>query len=201
MSNTNDIKTLRELPAPTLFLLKKVISDECDRKVKGTKVRREELGQHKAEFEVNETIEFKLEGTVKVGESSPDAVKANKAKPWHLAAIALTEANKYAIALLEANKALEAVGAAGIDVDKVVATAKAAGHESALDFETIVALAEDVDEKTAKEIEAETKAVVKLLKEETRGFKCGPVKPANCVAVITSRKGAASEADASEAAE
>jgi hypothetical protein len=205
MSNT--IKTLRSLPAPTLFLLNKLVGDECKRQEKvgdkKVKVRREELGQHKAEFEVDETIEFSLQGTVKVGESSPDAVKANVAKPWNLVAITLGEANKYAIALLEANKALEALGAVGIDVAKAAEAAKAAGHTSTLSLETIVAAAEDVDEATAKEIEAETKAVLKLLKAETKGFKFGSVRPTNCVAVITSRTagGVFAKADACEAAE
>ena len=94
---------LTTLPAPALVLLKKALADECDRKEDGVKVRREELGQHAGEFEVDETLVLDLKGIVKVSESSPDAINAQKAKPWNLFCVALLRMNAYAQAIYQLN--------------------------------------------------------------------------------------------------
>lgn len=132
--------TLRDLPAPALHLLKKLITDEC-------KDRRDSLGTLKAEYEVDQTVVLHVDGTVRVAKSSPDAIIAQKAKPFALLAVALQEANKQ----------LEAAGLVGIDLKKVVE------------------MAENVDSELVKKAEKAAKAHLKAIKEETRGFKYGAV--------------------------
>jgi hypothetical protein len=138
MSNTNN--PLSTLPTPTLKVIAKLASDEV-------KTRREDLGQVKAEFAVDQTVVLRATGTVKVAKSTPDAIIAQKAKPWALLAAAVEEANRR----------LEAAGATGIDLDR------------------IVELAESVNPELAKEAEKKAKAKLAEIKEEVRDFKWGGV--------------------------
>lgn len=132
---------LKNLNTATLHLLKKLIADAC------TDERREQLGQSKGLFSVKETVTLNVEGEVKVENSCTDAIIAQKAKPWNL----------FAIALQEANRQLVAAGAAGIDLDR------------------IVALAENADPKVIKKAKADTKVAIAGIKEEVRGFRWGRV--------------------------
>lgn len=143
------MENLSNLPAPILHLLKKLVSDEC-------KVRREELGQVKGEFSVDETVVLTCKGTIKVSKSTPDAIIAQKAKPWALLA-ALME---------EANRRLEAAGKVGIDLEK------------------IVEMAETVDPDLAKEAEKKAKAKLVEIKDEVRGFKWGGVRAEGEAALV-----------------
>lgn len=137
------MKNLSNLSAPALHLLKKLVTDEC-------KERREDLGQTKAEFEVDETIVLHTKGIVKVSKSTPDAIIAQRAKPWHL----------FTALLEEANAQLEAAGAVGIDLKKVVA------------------MAEAVDPDLAKKAKEAADTEVAAIKDEVRDFKWGSVRPA-----------------------
>lgn len=147
---------LNNMNAATLHLLKKLIADAC------TDERREELGQSKGLFTVKETVTLNVEGEVRVDSSSPDAIIAQKAKPWDL----------FAVALEEANKQLAAAGVAGIDLKR------------------IVELAENADSKLVKKAKAETKKAIAEVKEEVRGFRWGRVIVKGSVEKETGAKGA-----------
>lgn len=147
MSNSNN--PLNALPVSTL----KVIAKLADDAVKG---RREEFGQVKGEFSVDQTVVLRATGTVSVSKSSPNAIIAQKAKPWALLAVALEEANRQ----------LEAAGKAGIDLERVVE------------------LAESADPDLAKEAEKKAKAHLKEIKEEVRGFRWGGVSVDGKVEVV-----------------
>lgn len=138
---------LKNLNAATLHLLKKLIADAC------TDERREELGQTKGLFTVRETVTLNVEGEVRVDGSCPDAIIAQKAKPWDL----------FAVALEEANKQLAAAGVAGIDLKR------------------IVELAEDADSELVKKAKKETKKAIAEVKEEVRAFRWGRVIVAGSV--------------------
>jgi hypothetical protein len=141
MSDSN--KPLANLSMPTLRILLSVVEDACE-----AEGRREELGQNKAEFSVKETVTLAVDGTVKVSKSSPNAIIAQRAKPWDLFAVALTEANKQ----------LAAAGVAGIDLKRVVE------------------LAEGADPELVKRAKDETKVALKEIKDEARGFRWGQVR-------------------------
>ena len=119
--------------------------------------RREELGQSKAEFSVSETVTLAVAGTVKVSRSQSDAICAQKAAPWQLLAVAVDLANKQ----------LAAAGVAGIDLKRVVE------------------LAEDADPELVKRAKAETKAALKEIKDEVRGFRWGAVRVEGTVTKVT----------------
>lgn len=132
------MQSLKNLPAPVLKALDKASKDAM-------KGRREELGQVKAEFEVDQTIVLHLKGTVTVAKSTPDAVKAQSAKPWSIVQTLLTELNKER----------EAAGKVGIDIAKVVE------------------MAETIDPTLAKQAQEAADAHIKEIKEEVRGHKWG----------------------------
>ena len=148
-ATNTQMKNLSNLSAPTLHLLKKLVTDEC-------KVRREDLGQTKGEFEVDETVVLHTKGVVKVSKSTPDAIIAQKAKPWAL----------FTALLEEANSKLEAAGKVGIDLAKVVE------------------MAEKIDPDLAKKAKAAADAEVSKIKEEVRDFKWGSVRPAGEAALL-----------------
>lgn len=153
------INPLSSLPVSTLKVLAKMADD-------AVACRREEFGQVKAEFEVDQTVVIRATGTVKVSKSSPEAIIAQKAKPWAILAATLEEANRR----------LEAAGAAGINLEKVVELAESANPE------------------LAKKAEKKAKAHLKSIKEEVRGFKWGSVSVAGEVTVLAKedhREGAA----------
>jgi len=143
------MENLNNLPAPILHLLKKLVTDEC-------KVRREDLGQTKGIFEVDETVVLTCKGTVKVSESSAEAIIAQKAKPWALVAALLEEANRR----------LGAAGEVGIDLEK------------------IVEMAEKVNPDLAKDAEKKAKAKLAAIKDEVRGFKWGGVRAEGEIALV-----------------
>jgi hypothetical protein len=128
--------------------------------------RREELGQSKAEFSVKETVTLAVEGTVKVSSSQVDAICAQKAEPWKLLTMALNEGNKQ----------LKAAGVAGIDLKR------------------IVELAENADPELVKKAQAETKAALKEIKDEVRGFRWGRVSVKGSVTKVTEDAPEAEEA-------
>ena len=140
---------LSSLPVSTLKILAKMAADAVTD-------RREELGQTKAEFEVDQTVVVRATGTVKVSKSSPDAIIAQKAKPWAILATALEEANRR----------LEAAGAVGINLEQVVE------------------IAENANPDLAKEAEKKAKAHLKTIKETVRGFRWGGVAVAGEVTVL-----------------
>lgn len=124
--------------------------------------RREELGQNKAEFGVKETITLVVDGSVKVSKSQSDAICAQKAEPWKLLTMALNEGNKQ----------LKAAGVAGIDLKR------------------IVELAEGADPELVKKAKDETKAALKEIKDEVRGFRWGQVRVSG---TVTKEEAAAGE--------
>jgi len=150
-SETTDTMSnpLSTLPVPTLKVLAKMADD-------AVKSRREELGQAKAEFAVDQTVVVRATGTVSVSRSSSDAIIAQKAKPWAILAAALEEANRR----------LEAAGAAGIDLERVVEMAEGANPD------------------LAKQAEKKAKDHLKAIKEEVRGFRWGGVSVAGEVSVL-----------------
>jgi hypothetical protein len=150
MSDSN--KPLANLSMPTLRILKSIVEDACE-----AEGRREELGQNKAEFSVQETVTLAVEGTVKVSKSQSDAICAQKAEPWKLLTMALNEGNKQ----------LKAAGLAGIDLKR------------------IVELAENADPELVKKAKADTKVALKEIKDEVRGFRWGQVRVAGTVTKVT----------------
>ena len=120
------------------------------------KGRREELGQSKATFSVDREITLRVQGTLKVSESDPDRVIAQAAKPWRL----------FATLLQESNKRLRAAGEAGIDLD------------------ALVALAEKADSKLESKAKEDTKAAIKRVKDEVRGFVWGQVRVSGSVETV-----------------
>ncbi|KPL02532.1 MAG: hypothetical protein AMK75_02550 [Planctomycetes bacterium SM23_65] len=133
---------LKDVNIATLRILAKMIDEAC--KAEG---RREELGKRPAEFAVRETVTLEVDGTVKVESACEDAIIAQKAKPWDLFAVTLTEANKV----------LAAAGKAGLDLEK------------------LVKLAEEADPKLVKKAKGETADALKAIKDEVRGFRWGRV--------------------------
>lgn len=132
------MKNLDTLSAPVLKTVAKMAADAL-------KGRREELGQVKAEFAVDQTVVFHLKGTVKVSKSSSDAIVAQSAKPWGIIHTLLAELNKER----------EAAGKVGIDIGKVVE------------------MAEMADPDLAKTAQKAADAHVREIKEEVRQFKWG----------------------------
>lgn len=137
MSNENALSTL---PVSTLKVIAKMTADEVAS-------RREELGQTKGTFEVDQTVVIRATGTIAVSKSSPDAIIAQKAKPWAILVATLEEANRR----------LAAAGAVGINLEQVVEIAESANPE------------------LVKEAEKKAKAHLKAIKEEVRDFKWGAV--------------------------
>jgi len=146
MSTENALSTL---PVSTLKVLAKMTAD-------AVKSRREDLGQTKATFEVDQTVVIRATGTVKVSKSSPDAIIAQAAKPWAILVAAIEEANRR----------LAAAGAVGINLEQVVEIAETANPD------------------LAKDAEKKAKAHLKAIKETVRGFKWGGVAVAGEVTVI-----------------
>ena len=146
MSTENALSTL---PVSTLKVIAKMAAD-------AVKDRREELGQTKAEFEVDQTVVIRATGAVKVSKSSPDAIIAQKAKPWAILVAAIEEANRR----------LAAAGAVGINLEQVVEIAETANPE------------------LAKEAEKKAKAHLKAIKETVRDFKWGGVSVSGEVTVL-----------------
>jgi len=132
------MQSINTLPAPVLKTIEKAAKDAL-------KGRRDELGQVKAEFAVDQTVVLHLKGTVTVSKSTPDAIQAQSAKPWSLVQTLLTELNKER----------EAAGKVGIDIAKVVE------------------MAETLDPELAKEAQKAADAHIKEIKEEVRDFKWG----------------------------
>lgn len=153
--------TLSTLPTPTLKALAKLASDLVAD-------RREDLGQVKAQFDVDHTVTLRVAGTVKVSKSSPDAVIAQKAKPWALLVVALEEANRQ----------LAAAGKTGIDLERVVE------------------LAEKADPELAKEAQKKANAHLKTIKDEVRGFRWGGVSVAASCEVLAQQSNCDEEAAA-----
>lgn len=143
------MQNLNDLPAPVLKTIAKLATDAM-------KGRRDELGQVKAEFAVDQTVVVHAKGTVKVSKSTPDAICAQSAKPWSLVATLLSELNKER----------EAAGKAGIDMAKVVE------------------LAEKIDPDLAKEAQEAADKRIAEIKEPTRKFKWGATKVSGEVAVL-----------------
>lgn len=143
------MENLKNLPAPVLKTLEKLVA-------KAMKGRRDELGQVKAEFEVDQTVVLHAKGTVKVSKATPDALCPQSAKPWAL----LTAA------VMELNKEREAAGKAGIDIAK------------------LVELAETVDPELAKKAQEDADKHVREIKEPTRKFKWGGVSVAGEIEVL-----------------
>ena len=144
------IKTwLKDYRIVLLFVLAKLLADAM-------KGRRDELGQVKAEFAVDQTIVLHTKGTVKVSKSTPDAITAQSAKPWAL----------LAAAVLELNKEREAAGKVGIDIAK------------------LIEMAETVDPDLAKKAQEDADKRIREIKEPTRQFKWGGVSVAGEVEVL-----------------
>jgi len=146
MSNEN---ALSVLPVSTLKVIAKMAAD-------AVASRREELGQTKAVFEVDQTVVIRATGEVKVSKSSPDAVIAQKAEPWKLLVAALELANTQ----------LAAAGQVGIDLKQVVRAAETANPEL---------------EKEAKKV---VKTELARIKETVRDFKWGGVSVEGEVTVL-----------------
>ena len=139
MKGTNEtMQSLKDLPAPVLKTIAKLAADSM-------KGRRDELGQVKAEFAVDQTVVLHLKGTVTVSKSTPDAIQAQSAKPWSIVHTLLTELNRER----------EAAGKVGIDIAKVVEMAEAA------------------DPNLVKQAKEAADAHVREIKEEVRDFKWG----------------------------
>lgn len=143
------MQDLKNLPAPLLKAIEKMAKDAM-------KGRRDELGQVKAEFEVDQTVVLHTKGTVKVSKSTPDALKPQSAKPWSL----------FTAALIELNREREAAGKAGLDIEQ------------------LVALAEAVDPELTKKAQEDADKHVRETKEPTRGFKWGGVSVSGEVEVL-----------------
>lgn len=158
------MKALKEMNPAALQLLKKLIAAACDE-------TRAELGQIKGEFEVDETVVLHATGRVNVSKSTPDAVKAQSAKPWNLVHVLLEELNKER----------DAAKKAGITLGQVVE------------------LAEKVDPDIAKKAKKKADAHVASIKEEVRGFKWGSVTPKGTIEVLASGNHLEDEDDESEA--
>jgi hypothetical protein len=147
MSNENALSTL---PISTLKVIAKMATD-------AVKARREDLGQTKAEFEVDQTVVLRATGKVKVAKSTPDAIIAQKAEPWKLLVAALELANSQ----------LYAAGVVGIDLKQVVRAAESA------------------DPELEKRTKATVKAELAEIKEEVRDFRWGGVSvPEGSVTVL-----------------
>lgn len=131
---------LSTLPVPTLKILAKMAEE-------AVADRREELGQTKGVFTVDQTIVLRATGNVSVAKSTPDAIIAQAAKPWALLAAALEEANQR----------LAAAGQVGLDLKRLVEMAEIANPEM------------------AKAAEEKAKEHLKAIKEEVRGFRWGSV--------------------------
>lgn len=145
---------LSSLPVSTLKVIAKMATDAVAE-------RREEFGQVKAEFAVDQTVMLRASGTVKVSKSSPDAVIAQKAEPWKLLITALELANTQ----------LAAAGKVGIDLKQVVRTAQ------------------NADPTLEKAAQATVKAELKEIKEEVRGFKWGGVAVSGSIEVVSFPEG------------
>ena len=140
---------LDTLSAPVLKTLAKMTADAL-------KGRREELGQTKAEFAVDQTIVLHAKATVKVSRSTPDAIVAQSAKPWSIVHTLLTELNKER----------EAAGKVGIDIAKVVEMAESANPD------------------LVKEAKEAADAHVREIKEEVRQHKWGSTTAVGEVEVL-----------------
>jgi hypothetical protein len=132
------MKNLNDLPAPVLKAIAKMATDAM-------KGRRDELGQVKAEFAVDQTVVLHAKGTVTVAKSTPDAIVAQSAKPWAIVHTLLTELNRER----------DAAGKVGIDIAKVVEMAEAA------------------DPDLVKKAKNAADSHVRSIKEEVRQFKWG----------------------------
>jgi hypothetical protein len=132
------MQTLKNMPVALLKTIAKLTADAL-------KGRRDELGQIKAEFAVDQTVVLHAKGTVKVSKSTPDAIMAQSAKPWSIVHTLLTELNTER----------EAAGKVGIDIAKVVE------------------MAESADPDLVKAAKKAADAHVKEIKEEVRDFKWG----------------------------
>lgn len=131
---------LSTLPVSTLKVIAKLAKDAVDN-------RREDLGQVKAEFDVDQTVVLRATGTVKVAKSTPDAIKAQKAEPWKL----------FVTTLQMLNTQREAAGEVGIDIEQIVRAAEA------------------INSDLKKEVEKEVKETLTRIKDEVRGHKWGGV--------------------------
>jgi len=109
------------------------------------KGRRDELGQIKAEFDVDSTVVLHAKGTVKVSKSTPDAIMAQSAKPWSIVHTLLSELN----------------------------TERAAAGKVGIDIAKVVEMAESADPELVKAAKKAADAHVKAIKEEVRDFKWG----------------------------
>ena len=132
------MQSFKDLSAPLLKTIAKLAADAL-------KGRREELGQTKAEFAVDQTVVLHAKGTVKVSKSTPDPIVAQSAKPWSIVHTLLTELNTER----------EAAGKVGIDIAKVVEMAEAA------------------DPNLVKAAKEAADAHVREIKEEVRQHKWG----------------------------
>ncbi|HIF08335.1 MAG TPA: hypothetical protein EYQ64_15775 [Gemmatimonadetes bacterium] len=135
MSTENALSTL---PVSTLKVLAKMTAD-------AVKSRREDLGQTKATFEVDQTVVIRATGTVKVSKSTPDAIMAQSAKPWSIVHTLLSELN----------------------------TERAAAGKVGIDIAKVVEMAESADPELVKAAKKAADAHVKAIKEEVRDFKWG----------------------------
>jgi hypothetical protein len=143
------MQSLKDLPAPLLKTIAKLATDAM-------KGRRDELGQVKGEFAVDQTVVLHAKGIVKVSKSTPDAIVAQSAKPWSIVHTLLTELNTER----------EAAGKVGIDIAKVVE------------------MAESADPDLVKAAKEAADAHVREIKEEVRQFKWGSTSPKATVEVL-----------------
>jgi len=134
-----DTKNLTDLNPATLAALAKTAADAA-------KATRSDL--EPGDYIVDTILTLVLGAEVKVLEDQEGVSTPQKAKPWGIIHLLLTELNKLR----------EAAGLAGIDLTKVVA------------------MAEAVDKKVAAKAQKEADAAMKALKEPTKSDRKGAVK-------------------------
>jgi len=132
------MQTFKNMPVALLKTIAKLAADAL-------KGRRDELGQIKAEFDVDSTVVLHAKGTVKVSKSTPDAIMAQSAKPWSIVHTLLSELN----------------------------TERAAAGKVGIDIAKVVEMAESADPELVKAAKKAADAHVKAIKEEVRDFKWG----------------------------
>lgn len=134
-----DTKNLTELSPPVLAALAKTAAEAA-------KTTRENL--EPGEYSVDTILTLVLGAEVKVSEDLDSVLTPQKAKPWGLVHVLLSEVNTMR----------EAAGLVGIDMEKVVAMAEAA------------------DKDLVKKAQKEADKAMSALKEPTRSSRKGAVR-------------------------
>jgi len=132
------MQTLKDLPAPVLKALEAATK-------KAMQGRRAELGQVSATFDVDQTVVVNVKGTVKVSNSTADAVVAQSAKPWGMVVHLLAELNRE----------------------------RAAADKVGINLEQVVEMAESADPKLVEQAQKQADEHIKAIKEEQRRFRWG----------------------------